>query len=1090
MSSVERAEGPPRAGRRENLRGILLRAFLLFALLPLLIVSILTLWRQYQSSQAQVVAQLTSVATLKENQVNAWFDSLPAELEMLVANPSVRASMAQLLVGQHNEFMLAGWREILVDTLLVSKSSGRKFDEIFLIDTNGDVVVSTEPVHESYSAKGERFFQDGLKNSVVQPPVYAERYDEQPVIFAATPVYDEKRVLRGVLAGAAKLATLEEIMGERAGLGQSGETYLVGEEQRMLTSPRLPQDEPFPAVMTRGAQLAVLDKAGGYALYDNYQQPPVAVLGVYHWLPKLQVALLAEQSQAEAFAAIYQSMGLTLGLTLLTALVCTLVAILVTRRIAVPLERLTAAAVRMAGGDLDQSVVIERQDEMGDLAAAFNAMARQLGELIDNLEARVSARTDELARSNQELRRAREQIQATIDALPDLLFEVDRQGVIYDFHAPHSELLYASPEQFLGKPMSSILPAEAMNVIHPAIAQAVHCPQQGSIYPLLLPDGQHWFELSVAAKGDPTAADAHFVMLVRDISERKRVEEELRDAKEAAETATQAKSAFLAMMSHEIRTPMNAVIGMSSLLLDTELTPDQRDFAETIRSSGDALLTIINDILDFSKIEAGKLDLDQQPFDLRECVESALDLMKLKASEKGLELACEIAPDLPSAILGDVTRLRQVLVNLLNNAVKFTEQGEVAVTVARDATDRRGEAPEANPTSADTDSPPGASLLHFTVRDTGIGIPADRLDRLFQAFSQVDASTTRKYGGTGLGLAVSKRLAEMMGGAMWVESEGLGKGAVFHFTIQAPEAAEVPVRSRLQGEPPELRGRRVLIVDDNATNRRILTFQTQGWGMQPCATGSPQEALNRVRQGEQFDLAVLDLHMPEMDGVELAMAIRAAEGSSSHTAPTAPPAPGVPSSIPLILLSSLGGYGQDIPPGLFTVSLIKPIRASALFDALVGLFAQSGPGAAAPAGGAARPGAELAQRRPMRILLAEDNAVNQKLALRLLGQMGYRPDVAANGLEALQALEQQSYDVVLMDVQMPEMDGLEATRQIRARWPGVQGPRIIAMTANAMQGDRENCIAAGMDDYLSKPIRVNELVQALARCAPLIEGRA
>ena len=644
MTSTGAAEQPPRAGRRDNLRNNLLRAFLLFALLPLLCVSILTFWRQYRSSQEQVVAQLTSVATLKEYQVNTWFDSLPVELDMLVANPSVRASMAELLVGQHNEFMLAGWRKILVDTLLVSKSSGQKFDEVFLIDTNGQVVVSTEPMHEGYSMKEERFFQDGLKNSVIQPPVYAALYDQQPIIFAATPVYDEKRVLRGVLAGAAKLETLEEIMGERAGLGQSGETYLVGADYRMLTSPRHPQNEPFPLVRTQGAQLAVQNQEGGYALYDNYQQPPVAVLGVYHWLPKLQAALLAEQSQAEAFAAIYQSMGLTLGLTLFTALLCTLIAILVTRRIAVPLERLTTAAVRMAGGDLDQSVAIERQDELGDLAAAFNAMARRIGELIDNLEARVSARTDELARSNQEVRRAREQIQATIDALPDLLFEVDRQGVIYDFHAPHPELLYSPPEQFLGKPMGEVLPEEAMNVIHAAIAQAVHGPQQGSIYPLLLPDGQHWFELSAAAKGDPYAVDAHFVLLVREISERKRAEEELRQAKEAAEAATQAKSEFLATMSHEIRTPMNAIIGMSGLLLDTPLTADQREFAETIRNSGDALLTIINDILDFSKIEAGKMDLEQQPFDVRECVESALDLMKLRAAEKGLELACEIAP--------------------------------------------------------------------------------------------------------------------------------------------------------------------------------------------------------------------------------------------------------------------------------------------------------------------------------------------------------------------------------------------------------------------------------------------------------------
>jgi CheY-like chemotaxis protein len=462
-------------------------------------------------------------------------------------------------------------------------------------------------------------------------------------------------------------------------------------------------------------------------------------------------------------------------------------------------------------------------------------------------------------------------------------------------------------------------------------------------------------------------------------------------------------------------------------------------------------------------------------------VESALDVMKLKAAEKGLELACEVAGDVPAAIFGDVTRLRQILVNLLSNAVKFTERGEVVVTVTSSV--KREDVQDMLHVSRIT-----YHELHFAVRDTGIGIPADRLERLFKAFSQVDASITRRYGGTGLGLAVSTRLAEMMGGTMWVESEGAGRGSTFHFTIAARAAPELQARPRLTGEQPQVRGKRVLIVDDNATNRRILTLQTQDWGLLPRATASPHEALEWLRRGERFDLAILDMRMPEMDGCALAAAIRAV-GAGVASAPAGPAPAGPAPTIPLILLSSAGGHESGVEPGLFAATLTKPVRPSALFDALIGALT------ARPTRETAMPPAKpqldpgVAARRPLRILLAEDNAVNQKLALRLLSQMGYRADVAANGLEAIQAVERQTYDVVLMDVQMPEMDGLEATRRICARSPtsdaGTAGkrPRIIAMTANAMQGDREICFKAGMDDYVSKPIRVAELADALERAA-------
>ncbi|MEO8424263.1 MAG: GAF domain-containing protein [Actinomycetota bacterium] len=647
----------------------------------------------------------------------------------------------------------------------------------------------------------------------------------------------------------------------------------------------------------------------------------------------------------------------------------------------------------------------------------------------------------ENARLFQEIGRQKQYFESLVDISPVAIVTMDRDEVVSGWNPSAERLFGYTAQGAIGRTIDSLviksseyedegeaIVREAMEhgrahrLTRRARADGASVEVEIDIVPLIV-DGDH----------------QGYYAIYHDVTE-------LQEAKRDADAANEAKSAFLATMSHEIRTPMNAIIGMSGLLLGTSLDTEQREYATTVSSSGEGLLSIINDILDFSKIEAGKMELEETPFDLRGCIESVVELVGPAAAGKSLEVTYLIEPGTPEVAVGDVSRLRQILLNMLNNAVKFTEAGEVVLTAAS--------APA---------SVAGRIGFHVAVRDTGIGIPPDRVDRLFRSFSQADVSTSRRYGGTGLGLAISRRLAELMGGTVTVESTGVpGEGSTFHLTFEAGVTDMEPTALRRSGS---LAGRRALVVDDNATNLRSMTELLRAWGLQVVPANGSEEALGAI-DDEPFDLAVLDMLMPGPDGLDLATSLHAR----------------LP-ELPTILASSLGRREVESDPRWTTAGIgsivTKPVRASTLYAAVATVLGES-------SGERVEEGsdgfdADLGSKHPLRILLAEDNVVNQKLAVRLLEKLGYRADIAGNGVEALEALERQPYDLLLSDVQMPEMDGVEATRRILERWGPDERPWIVAMTAEAMQGDRERFLAAGMNDYVMKPVRIEELVAAIER---------
>jgi PAS domain S-box-containing protein len=1035
-------------------------AFVLFAAALLAGVGRLSYENGRTALQASATSELLSAAIQKETELNSWFDERLADLSALAASPSLRNDVVRFIATPASPSRRVARQRL--DAIL-QPSIGHHYLELFVLDTAGTILMSTRAGEEGKSKRNDAYFINGKVDSYVKNP-YQSATLKAPGMAMSTPIRTEQGKLLGVLVARLDLDALNAIVGQRTGLRSSDDAYLFNPASQFVTQPRFIAE---PAVLNRivrsEAVARCLRRSSGVVTAPDYRGLEAIV--IYRWMPARQLGLILKMNEAEALAPAYafgRTIWLISGLALLFA---SGLAFALAQGISHPIRALQAGVARFGRGEWETRLSESSRDEVGLLAREFNDMAvaisskeAQLRLQSAELEQRVQERTAQLEAANREVQEAARANRNMMEYSQDIICSIGADGRFISVSPACQKVWGYSPEELTGHPFIELVhPDDASRTSEEDAEILEGNSTQGFENRYVRKDGSTVHMLWSAVWSE---SEQSVFCVARDISDRKQVETELLDAKEAAEEANLAKSQFLANMSHEIRTPMNGVLGPIGLLLDSQLSGQQRELTEIARSSAESLLGIINDILDLSKIEVGKLDIEPIPFNLLWAVEETAAMMVSKAEEKGLDLIVRYPPEVPRHVSGDPGRIRQVLANLISNAIKFTAEGHILINVE---TEQKSD---------------GDVTLRLDVEDTGIGIAPDKIEHVFGRFNQADTSTTRRYGGTGLGLSISRQLVELMGGQISARSS-LGEGSTFSFTLRLPLQSDAPSISL---PAVDLSGVRVLIVDDNTVNRRVLHEQLNNWNLKNESSATGEHALEMLRAaqaaGTPFHMAILDHQMPDMDGEMLGHAIKADDTISDTI---------------LVMLTSLGqkGDASRLKSAGFAAYLLKPARQSELLGTLVNVWAarESGPCAELVTRHSIAPDHALPQTvhrswKGTRVLVAEDNIVNQKVATLMLQSLGCRVEVAANGREALRMLNSAPFTMIFMDCEMPEMDGYEATAEIRRRTDGKDNLPIIAVTAKATQGDRDYCLQAGMDDYMSKPVNLRDFQAALERWGP------